>query len=161
MAAAVSDQAGTPEWALARHMRAVREAGGLAQTTLAARLNDHGIRVDGTAITRMEGGSRAIRLNEAVAIAAALDMTLPGLLHPEPSRLDEISIEVPKQPRTGSAVLDREGVAWQRLGTHWLRPGPTPVLLAMKGSDERKEWGDLLLHRGPVRLVWEPVEDIP
>lgn len=74
----------------------------------------------------------------------------------------EISIEVPPQPRAGSVVLDHYGVAWQRIGQHWLRPGPTPVLLAMKGSDERKEWGDLLLHRGPVRLIWEPlVEDTP
>jgi transcriptional regulator with XRE-family HTH domain len=71
-------------------MRELREIGGISQTVLAARLEHHDIRLDGTAITRIERGSRAIRLNEAVAIATALDVSLGTLLHPAPSPEEQL-----------------------------------------------------------------------
>ena len=39
------------------------------------------VKVDPTAITRLEGGSRGLRLNEAAAIARALASTVPDMIH--------------------------------------------------------------------------------
>lgn len=75
----------TPEETFARRMRQLRDTEGIAQTVLAERLEHRGIKLDGTAITRMERGTRTIRLNEAVAVAAALDVSVDEMLHPAPS----------------------------------------------------------------------------
>jgi transcriptional regulator with XRE-family HTH domain len=70
-------------------MRAARNRLRMSQTALAHELERrHGIRLDGTAITRIERrihgneGARAIRLGEAVAIASILDLSLDGLVEP-------------------------------------------------------------------------------
>jgi uncharacterized protein HemX len=70
-------------------MRAARNRLRLSQTALAAELERrHGIRLDGTAITRIERrihgneGARAIRLGEAVAIASILELSLDDLVEP-------------------------------------------------------------------------------
>lgn len=55
----------------------------MSQAQLAEILDrDHGIRLDPTAITRMEKGRRRIALDEAVAIAATLNVRLFDLLSP-------------------------------------------------------------------------------
>lgn len=70
-------------------MRAARNRLRLSQTALAAELERrHGIKLDGTAITRIERrihgneGARAIRLGEAVAIASILELSLDDLVEP-------------------------------------------------------------------------------
>ncbi len=70
-------------------MRAARNRLHLSQTALAAELERrHGIKLDGTAITRIERrihgneGARAIRLGEAVAIASILELSLDDLVEP-------------------------------------------------------------------------------
>ncbi|HET9139560.1 hypothetical protein [Actinophytocola sp.] len=70
-------------------MRAARNRMRLSQTALAQELERrHGIRLDGTAITRIERrihgneGARAIRLGEAVAIASILELSLDELVEP-------------------------------------------------------------------------------
>jgi uncharacterized protein HemX len=70
-------------------MRAARNRLRLSQTALAAELDRrHGIKLDGTAITRIERrihgneGARAIRLGEAVAIASILELSLDDLVEP-------------------------------------------------------------------------------
>lgn len=70
-------------------MRAARNRLHLSQTALAAELvRRHGIKLDGTAITRIERrihgneGARAIRLGEAVAIASILELSLDDLVEP-------------------------------------------------------------------------------
>jgi hypothetical protein len=70
-------------------MRAARNRMRLSQTALAHELERrHGIRLDGTAITRIERrihgneGARAIRLGEAVAIASILELSLDELVEP-------------------------------------------------------------------------------
>ena len=70
-------------------MRTARNRLRLSQTALAAELERrHGIKLDGTAITRIERrihgneGARAIRLGEAVAIASILELSLDDLVEP-------------------------------------------------------------------------------
>lgn len=64
-------------------MRELREARGLSQASLAELLAGvHDIKLDGTAITRMERGGRTIRLSEAAAIAALFSVTLDQMLSP-------------------------------------------------------------------------------
>lgn len=62
----------TPEQQFAERCRRLRESYGWPQTELAGRLVQYGIKLDGSAITRLERGARNIRLNEAVAIATEL-----------------------------------------------------------------------------------------
>jgi len=70
-------------------MRAARKRRAMSQAALAQELGRRfGIKMDGTAITRMERvvtgaeGARAIRLGEAVAISAILDISLDDFIEP-------------------------------------------------------------------------------
>ena len=72
-----------PESTFARRMRELREAAGMPQSHIANVLAmSHGIKVDPTAITRIERGTRTIRLDEAVAIASVFDHTVDEILRP-------------------------------------------------------------------------------
>lgn len=72
---------GNPEAVLADRIRRARETAGMTQPQLAERLyQQSGIKLDPTAITRMERGNRTIRLNEAVHLAAILDIKLLDLV---------------------------------------------------------------------------------
>jgi transcriptional regulator with XRE-family HTH domain len=71
------------ERSFAATMRAERLAHGISQTALAADLSTYGVVLDGTAITKMEKGTRAIRLGEAVAICIALGISLEEMVSPE------------------------------------------------------------------------------
>ncbi len=66
----------------ASRVRQVREARGWSQEELARRLAEIGPRLGPTAITRLERGDRAVRVEEAVAIARALMTPLNALLQP-------------------------------------------------------------------------------
>lgn len=57
-------------------MRSVREVRGLSQRQLAELLDAAGMKLDPSAITRMERGTRDIKLAEAIAIAKVLDFSL-------------------------------------------------------------------------------------
>jgi transcriptional regulator with XRE-family HTH domain len=79
----------------AQRMRETRDDRHISQAALADKLeSEFGITLDPSAITRIEQrrderGSRAIRLGEAAAIAAALGVPLPDLLRPDSARLAE------------------------------------------------------------------------
>lgn len=74
-------QEGNPEAVFAARMRQAREAAGMTQPELADRLHqESGIKLDATAITRMERGNRMIRLNEAVNLSAILNIRLLDLV---------------------------------------------------------------------------------
>jgi transcriptional regulator with XRE-family HTH domain len=56
-----------------RGLAKARRDAGLSQAELAQRLSDElGIKVDQTAISRIEGGTRSVRLGEAVALVSVL-----------------------------------------------------------------------------------------
>ncbi|GAA4176348.1 hypothetical protein GCM10022287_23380 [Gryllotalpicola koreensis] len=61
-------------------MREARQEFGWSQQKLADRLADSGLKLDPTAITRIEKGQRSVRLSEAVTIAAELGIDLNELI---------------------------------------------------------------------------------
>lgn len=70
-------------------MRARREEAGISQAELARRMTERlGSTVDKSTVTRMETGSRVIRLDDAVAAADALGAPLMALIDPRGSGLD-------------------------------------------------------------------------
>jgi transcriptional regulator with XRE-family HTH domain len=78
------------EHTFAKRMRELRENVGMSQTELAALLEkEFGLKLDGSAITRIENNAypdrsaRIIRLGEAVAIAKALESDLHEMLRPD------------------------------------------------------------------------------
>lgn len=94
------DQPGPPEQVFARRVRQIRESLGVTQAALALAMEVKlGVKVDPTAITKIEAGSRAIRLNEAQAIADALDQTVDEVLRP--------ALPPEEQVRQAEASIDR------------------------------------------------------
>lgn len=59
--------------AIAENVRLYREAAGVTQRELAARLTSLGWSIDNTAIARIEAGKRALRAGQLVQIARVLD----------------------------------------------------------------------------------------
>lgn len=84
----ISDE--RPEAIFARRVRQLREAAKIPQTKLAERLAERGVKIDPTSITRIEKGTRGIRLDEAVAIADVLGVPLEETLLPGRSMIDQI-----------------------------------------------------------------------
>lgn len=82
------EQAGNdgPVWAIApsrfgKRVKSQREAVGWSQRELSERLAELGVKLDTSAITRIENGSRDPRLKEATAIAHALEIRFSELLN--------------------------------------------------------------------------------
>jgi len=72
-------------------MREIRRSEGLTQQELALRVSSILDRsVDGTTITRIEKGQRALQLDEAAAIAKALGMQMRSMIPSEVTVQEEI-----------------------------------------------------------------------
>lgn len=67
---------------LAVRLRQIRQARGWSQTKLADWMRTEGVDLSRTVIREIESGRRPIRLNEALAAAAALGQPLEVLLKP-------------------------------------------------------------------------------
>lgn len=80
----------TPEQRFGQTVRQSRLALGMSQERLADEIGKRGVRVHQTVIHKVENGIRAIRLNEAVAIADVLHITLSGLLQ---NQADEAQVD--------------------------------------------------------------------
>jgi transcriptional regulator with XRE-family HTH domain len=65
-----------------------RQVMGLSQKALADRLSDYGLRVDASAISRVETGTRALRISEALVIAQALGFSLEDVADALPPQHD-------------------------------------------------------------------------
>lgn len=83
--------------AFASRVKQTREERGWSQEELARRLEELGLRLDPTAITRLERGSRAVRVEEALLLSMVLGVPLVMLLTPEKphlqARLDETRLQ--------------------------------------------------------------------
>lgn len=64
---------------------------------------------------------------------------------------NEIGLEVPPEPPNRSVVLDRDGLAWQRIGGLWVRSAVLGLFGTVVGPSAT--WADLLLKFGPVRVL--------
>lgn len=99
-------------------VKLARERLGITQQQLSDRLRVLGLKVDTSAITRIEGGSRDPRLSEAQAIAHAFGIALLDLIPPPTdelviaNRLRELSVT---EADLGAAV-ERYEAARQALG---------------------------------------------
>lgn len=78
----MSDPTQSAETVFAQRMREQRTTVGISQAQLAQRLRERGVRLDQSALARIESGDRSVRLGEAVAVADALSATVSGLLRP-------------------------------------------------------------------------------
>ena len=67
----------TPGETFRRRMQEARKLSNLTQRALVARLHEMGLEINQAAIARIESGERKVSLDEAVAIAAALDQAPP------------------------------------------------------------------------------------
>lgn len=70
----------TPDEAFGQSVAEVRGWANLSQREFANRLTERGFRVDASAVSRIENGSRSVRLTEALTIADALDVELDFLV---------------------------------------------------------------------------------
>lgn len=78
-----SDGGNTPEGSFGRRVREEREARHWTQDGLASLLRQGTpLRLDPTAVTRLERGTRAIRLNEAVYLAQMFGLLVTDMLGP-------------------------------------------------------------------------------
>ncbi|MEU6263740.1 helix-turn-helix domain-containing protein [Saccharopolyspora shandongensis] len=78
----------------ARRLRQERERLSISQAELARRIAKIlGINVDPSAVTRIEQQTRAVRLDEAVAAAEALDLPLTLLLSDDPAAESEARLQ--------------------------------------------------------------------
>ncbi|MCB0940684.1 MULTISPECIES: helix-turn-helix domain-containing protein [Mycobacteriaceae] len=74
-----------------RNMRIARGQRGWSQRQLAEALEGQGVRLDPSAVTRIERGDREVKLREAAAIADCLNTDLQQLLMPSgPDRLSAV-----------------------------------------------------------------------
>lgn len=71
-----------PSETFVHRLREIRRTAKISQAELADRVSSSlSYRIDSTAITRMERGDRVVRLDEAVAIADVLGVSLDEMLH--------------------------------------------------------------------------------
>lgn len=71
------------EQRFAFRFRKERERRGLTQNEVARRLERLGVRMDGSAVTRLENGQRGIKLDEATALSMVVDRPLVELMGPD------------------------------------------------------------------------------
>jgi hypothetical protein len=64
-----------------------------------------------------------------------------------------LSATLPPEPRKGSVVLDKDGIAWQRGDESWSKPNSV--------SWSATRWLVLLAEHGPVRLLHDAPADEP
>lgn len=101
------------ERSFADRVRELRFSSLMSQVELAERLERYGIKLDGTAITRIERGTRSVKLAEAVALAHALGSTVDGMLARQGSIDDQIA------EAQMSARIAEDSLARARVDAQW------------------------------------------
>lgn len=131
-----------------RRLREARTRRGWSQAELAKRVTALGHALDKTALTKLEGGNRKVTLDDAVALAAALDVPLLAMLLPDEGKVPlapklDVPLAFARGWMIGKLPLSREGVDSYRVAA---RPLPLGVsnsefhsLLAERGDKKRKE----------------------
>lgn len=96
-----------------------RQVMGLSQKALADRLAEYGLKVDASAISRVETGTRALRISEAIVIAQVLGFSLEDVADPLPpqhefeqrrERLDKLLFAL--NATSQDAAEEVSGLAW-------------------------------------------------
>lgn len=76
---------------IGRAVRHYRDEAGLSQTSLARRMQDHAHNWYQVTVARTEAGQRPLRLDEALSLAAILDVSMEDL-YQQPSEVDEYDL---------------------------------------------------------------------
>lgn len=76
--------------AVRKNIARLRKERGLSQAELAERMSDEGVKFFPQTVQKIENGTRTIRLDEAMVLATALDVTVGDLMRPIDSPLVEL-----------------------------------------------------------------------
>lgn len=102
-----------------RNVRAAREQKGWSQRQLASALQKRGVKLDPSAVTRIERGAREAKLREAVAIAECLSVDLRELVTAEAHDPWSVAVDLRRQAEaclyTGWVALAQFGILVQAL----------------------------------------------
>jgi transcriptional regulator with XRE-family HTH domain len=148
---------GTPESTFANKLRQLRVESGLSQSQLAAALADrHGITLDPTAITRLEGGSRSLRLDEAVALADVLGTSVDRMLGQSTEEL------LSEQEREVQALISRLESETRLLIHAAIRLDSLITRAAAEGATRARlnPPKSLLAAAEPARIVKSVIEEV-
>ncbi|MFV2143205.1 helix-turn-helix domain-containing protein [Isoptericola sp. G70] len=83
----------TTDERVGRNVRQIREERGLTQKELAERLRSAGWKMDTTALTRIENGSRSLRVAQLDMMATALEASVYDLLEDERHRMQDMQMD--------------------------------------------------------------------
>jgi len=104
----VANDAESPEDQFGRQLRQMREEKGLSQAQMAQRLEEYGVYLHPSAIAKIEArdssSPRAIRLNEAHAIAKVLGRHLEEMTVTRERELEHLAAEVNNAARLATLV---------------------------------------------------------
>ncbi|QSR25557.1 hypothetical protein CFH99_07965 [Nocardioides aromaticivorans] len=131
-------------------LRGLRDGRRWTQGQVAERLVDWGITLHPSAISKIEAGERALRLDEGAAFAGLFQIDLDNLV---PSPL--VSSRLMEPDNLGAVVEDGEGVRWVRVayGTWgWL---PANRMLAISAKSQTEQPGYGFAELGVVRVLHE------
>lgn len=106
---------GSPEQRFGRRVRELRERGEMTQAGLAQILKLRGLKLDPSAIARLEKGLRSIRLDEAVVLGETFGVTVDEMLRPAMSVEEQLKFVEEYARRTELralyAVAEHDGAA--------------------------------------------------
>jgi transcriptional regulator with XRE-family HTH domain len=148
-----------------QNLRDARLRKGWSQRHLADVLESRGVRLDPSAVTRIERGSRDVKLREAAVFADCLDVELQQLM--SPNGLDPLAMVLELlRNAEGKVRVGRSAFAEMALNVHaadallQLRPAVIDELRRHRGSDEALGVHELLvqdlresvLQQHPIRV---------
>jgi transcriptional regulator with XRE-family HTH domain len=134
-----------------QNLRDARLRKGWSQRRLADVLESRGVRLDPSAVTRIERGSRDVKLREAAVFAECLDVELQQLM--SPTGLDPLAMVLELlRNADGKVRVGRSALAEMALNVHaadaflQLRPEVVEELRQHRGGDEARGVHELLVQ---------------
>lgn len=130
----------------AERLREVRQHKGWKQDDLARRLDDLGFKLDRVALSKIENGGRGVKLDEAMAIAYALDISPNHLFtsYDEETRIRVVPERRPLVPGIVRKWISGFWTAPDQDEVFFERERPPEELLRRELQDERAELQALL-----------------
>jgi transcriptional regulator with XRE-family HTH domain len=107
----------SPERIFGRRVRRERMRRGWRQEDLAATVAESGISLHPSAYAKIEGGTRTVTLNEAVAITIALELPVSWMLSDDTADLEE---QLERADAELKAAMTESDEALQRAVNMWL-----------------------------------------
>lgn len=144
----------TPRETFQRQLHETRRRAGLTQEALAEKVRDLGGALHATAITRIEKGRRDVSLEEALLLAAALDVSPPSLFVPA----GDVTMRLASEGKIRSAV---QVAGWARDLNPLEGPGGYSISDRPDGWDRIKAmYARMAMLEGRLEVV-EHVSGIP